>query len=1028
MTRIFIENYEVELTSDLSNELTFSIDDIKKIDSKTSSFSKTIVLIGTQANNKLLGNIFELSQANFTNTSSNVLYNFNPSKSATARIEINGMQVMKGVMRLLSINIDRGQIEYEVALFGELSGFVSNLGVRKLEDLDFSNYNTNWDVGNIIGSWDPRIIYSCQCDIYGLYQSIDPPYYFWYAYRMYGVNATTSIEVGDLISVTGSTYNNGVFIVRDIIYFPTQNRTDIKIEVPAFSSFTQEANVTINIVALKDYGQGVVFPLIDYGVAQAPSFPRNHDFRHFRPALFVREYMKKIIEDAGYTYESIFFDTPFFKRLIIPNNDIGLEKRGQNYYVRIEDDALNIGQYQNNTINTMTTLLTWNWSTPPISLVNFTYNTGDNKFYYNGVSTINTKLKLNIDVKFQASPNVIVHFQIRRQKSGQTTGDVIAELQMQKDPRTYGGQRKKGTIEIQSEIQVNDKVYVTIEINFPAPVWQNGNVFTPTLNYIQSDSQISSFIVEQDPAGFIQYTYGELLDINKMIPRNIYQKDFFIAVMKMFNLMVVEDKYRERHLVIEPYIDFYNDSFSSYLDWSYNVDRSQVMKIVPMSEANSRLYEFKFKDDSDYFNEKYKKKFNETYGNRVYDNQLEFSKDKSSVELIFSPSVLYGEPNEEKVFPAIYKYDENTQRKTPMAHNIRIMQIKLIDGLQQGWNIYNGSTSLNPYLQKYLYCGHLNNPYEPSNDINWGATQELYFTPSSTGSLQFNLFYNFYSPYLAEIVNKDSRLLECTMYLTEKEINNLDFSRYVMIDGVLFRLIKIQDWKESNLCKVILLRVINTRYFVETPVSAKTLLMRFFDMGEVNTLIGGDKYDVGVWNNFFNIPQGKQFVSVFIENNYVYLYGALEFSIRPDKFSNNSNIIDFVDNIGCIVEVGNSAFRNCSRLETIYLKNVRKINEATFTACEVLYKVSFPQVIKIGNSCFDGCINMKYLDLSNLGNEYYNGQQVAGFCGDDLGNNDVFRSIHNNNIELKIHHSAYQSNDSDIVDFIQQNNINLIIT
>ena len=111
MTRIFIENNELDITKDFSQQITFAIDDLNNVDSKSTSFTKTIVLSGTANNNRLLGNIFEMGNSNFSNEfQPNVGYNFNASKSAKARIEVNGLPVMKGVMRLLEIIIDGDMI------------------------------------------------------------------------------------------------------------------------------------------------------------------------------------------------------------------------------------------------------------------------------------------------------------------------------------------------------------------------------------------------------------------------------------------------------------------------------------------------------------------------------------------------------------------------------------------------------------------------------------------------------------------------------------------------------------------------------------------------------------------------------------------------------------------------------------------------------------------------------------------------------------------------------------------------------
>ena len=124
MIRLFIEDNELDVDQGFSNQITYAIDDLQNLDSKATAFSKTIVLPGTANNNRLLGNIFEFGSANFTvDGSANVGYNFNASRSAKMKMEYNGVQVIKGTLRLLEIVIDEGLIEYEIALFGELGGF-----------------------------------------------------------------------------------------------------------------------------------------------------------------------------------------------------------------------------------------------------------------------------------------------------------------------------------------------------------------------------------------------------------------------------------------------------------------------------------------------------------------------------------------------------------------------------------------------------------------------------------------------------------------------------------------------------------------------------------------------------------------------------------------------------------------------------------------------------------------------------------------------------------------------------------------
>jgi len=73
-------------------------------------------------------------------------------------------------------------------------------------------------------------------------------------------------------------------------------------------------------------GMGIVYPLIDYGKCKHGGSDKDYHVNAFRPAFFVKEMMDGIIGNSGYTYESAFLETPFFKSLIIPNNKAQLEQ------------------------------------------------------------------------------------------------------------------------------------------------------------------------------------------------------------------------------------------------------------------------------------------------------------------------------------------------------------------------------------------------------------------------------------------------------------------------------------------------------------------------------------------------------------------------------------------------------------------------------------------------------------------------------------------------------------------------------
>ena len=138
----------------------------------------------------------------------------------------------------------------------------------------------------------------------------------------------------------------------------------------------------------------------------------------------------------------------------------------------------------------------------------------------------------------------------------------------------------------------------------------NGDTFTVTYpSYsITSLRQItSSFKVTTNSVSPVTINLGDTITINDCIPKNILQKDFFASILKLFNLYVDENRFDEKHLIIKPYVDYYNGTVE---DWSDKIDRAKPIRIKPMSELNSRYYSLKYKDDNDYWNELYKKRYN----------------------------------------------------------------------------------------------------------------------------------------------------------------------------------------------------------------------------------------------------------------------------------------------------------------------------------------------------------------------------------------------------------------------------------
>lgn len=172
-----ITNRRLDTFGDVNTLITRSIADIREPQSRSSEWSKTFTLPGTKANNIIFSQLFEVEQV----ISSSVQFtpDFNPNLKANVILFSDGIEQLRGFLRLLSIKVDDStHITYEVTLHGQTADLFTTLSERKLNTLDFSEYNHTLSSGNVIDSWDTQIYKngSTQAFAYGegyMYAMID---------------------------------------------------------------------------------------------------------------------------------------------------------------------------------------------------------------------------------------------------------------------------------------------------------------------------------------------------------------------------------------------------------------------------------------------------------------------------------------------------------------------------------------------------------------------------------------------------------------------------------------------------------------------------------------------------------------------------------------------------------------------------------------------------------------------------------------------------------------------------------------
>jgi hypothetical protein len=532
----------------------------------------------------------------------------------------------------------------------------------------------------------------------------------------------------------------------------------------AYNKAWTAANITDQTTSVAN--SHVLFGLIDKGNVSTNKV--DFDFRAFRPCFKVKEMLEKIKIQSGYTWDFPYLSNSLFDRLVISANSKTLSNTStQAFYATANAASYSTDNYPDFTV---------------VTAGNFTL-TG-NSYYYNSATalgcTISAQLSLEITDVYPAAPQDVT---ISLRVNGATVDSETFPINAVPTPLN---------VQLEYTTTLNQNDYIDVFISSTA------NTYDVDSGYLRVDSQTATDV---------PINYGETIQMDKQLPRGIFQRDFFLSICKMFNLYVYDDPVDEKKIIIKPYIEFYSGATE---DWTNKIDRGKPMSIKPMSEINARYYQFKYKQDNDVYNENYRKKYAEGYGDNIFDTTFDFVKDTDTTEVIFSSSVLYQATGTDKIYPAIYKVGSGGVEES-MDFNIRIFQAKYITD-RTGYSIKDGNTNKQTNVTTYTYVGHLDDPFTPTNDINFGAPKEIFF--SATTYPTTNLFNAYYSDYMAEITDKDSKLLTCNALLNTIDIYNLDFGKLIWIDGVLFRLNTIEGYNpmDYTTTKVSLLKAIEKTF------------------------------------------------------------------------------------------------------------------------------------------------------------------------------------------------------------------------
>ncbi len=867
---------DVTSHSEFPLSLTFAIADIKDINARKGSFSKTFKIPATKNNNQLYKSIYLVKS-----TTTNNLLNKKP-----CRILINNLYSIQGLLELTSVGGYENPQYYSCVFFGNNISWASDIGENLLKDLGTDG--DGWD--NLKGTDTGKDLI---------------------------VNKTgiTSTWVQDNAEHKGgnSTTNN-IPVVYPIVSYGDFNPSGDDKTIQLLNSSFEETG--FGVAKLGYYGFNSSG--FDYG--------NPEPVVDWRPCLWVYDVFHAIFNNVGYTIDSTFIETADFKKLLFALPNFKYNNTQDRYLLyAFESRFKNLGLPTNARIQDVTNSQTYfninqtgspNTELTQFDLVDITgasgytkdTNLNDSGLNVNGVYTFPEYGRYDIELEnygywyddvvdnsaSDAGIDIIsTSLQIQLQTVGESTWNTIQEALIDEELTVHSvdapnntpseGVRYFPNLNFNRYFNKNDKIRLRLKNVFKQKA--SSSAAGGYKLYLYGSSDISAkddgkfdglYNIKFSPE-FVEY--GQTYDLKNVINANYKELDFIKGVSHAFNLHYTTDEI-SKIVYIEPFDTFYK-SFYDAIDWTDKVDKSQEIKDVFIKDSFKRDIIFKYKTDNkdakveqrgnDYFEKildeyPYKETLSNEFerGESIFENPFFAgtfnAKDKDSHLFSADPPYIsclwqekedggfispndFARPNKGYDFlPRLLywkKYSPDfTSSPTSICYKFATVQtfsssikaIKAADTnvISSGTlsEIYPQATSINREDINSMLLSYGNVYVTDYDDVN----------NSYSDAVIVKGLYQTYYEKMIDMLKENPRVRTLSLNLKIKDIVNLDFRKLVYIDGDYWRINKIKDFNPL------------------TNTTTKVELIQWINLGDSTAYIPVlNKYD-GKWNN--NPPTG----------------------------------------------------------------------------------------------------------------------------------------------------------------------------
>jgi len=534
----------------------------------------------------------------------------------------------------------------------------------------------------------------------------------------------------------------------------------------------------------------------------------------WKPQIRAKAIWDQIFLEAGYTYDSVFLDSEFFKnQYIISDNVASATLNNSNTFSAERGGIYNtiIGQ-------------TFPWITPietedPGN--NFTPSSIDSGIY-TAPSTGNYDMNMKAsEVEFYlyggGQDIVVIGYE-----ANVIDADTGISLSQYNDDWTFSSSNPGGQ---------------TLDANFNLYLQAGQRVKFQFRTFVIS-GQVSLYGTN------IQF-YGqtvactlapEVLSVNGIMPSNIRKIDFMKSIINRYKLVFAPSKFQANHFTITPWKDWVLEGRSK--DWTTRLDTSKDMVIKPLFFDQARFQIYKDQEDSDYLNYNYQLGIKQTFGQLNLDSTNELIKGTKEYKDQFSPTPLdgigyiTGSASETEaanfLIPHIAKDtggngesvgNVSVGKREPIQPKLRLVFWNGMRSAPITWYAQTDTVTPATMFDYPLMSQYSNFPVTSTTfDLNWENELPLYnyelisgVLTNSKAQTPFSCFNTYWKSWYDVTFDPYSRLVEAHFALDYNEILDLKFNDYIFVKDAWYFVNSVSDYVagETSNCRVQLVKLGN---------------------------------------------------------------------------------------------------------------------------------------------------------------------------------------------------------------------------